>query len=324
LKGTDKENIIIRDALLHQTGLPATIPYYRKAIDETSYKEPMFRKRYSAAYPVRVTPTIYAQKGLRLKNEYLSHTPDDNYSIPIADNLWLNKSFKEVAMQEIINTPLESRKYRYSCINFILLQQMVEQLSGMTLDKFLMQEFYEPMGLKHTSFQPTYYFAKKDIVPSTKDLFLRKTTLQGYVHDEMAAFLGGVSGNAGLFSTAHDIAQIHQMILNNGVFDGHRYLSEDTCRLFTTETSELSHRGLGFNKPVAGDSKRSPCSGLTPASAYGHTGFTGTCAWVDPKNNLVYVFLSNRLYPNGWVNKLSKLSIRERIQDVIYQSLQSF
>jgi CubicO group peptidase (beta-lactamase class C family) len=284
----------------------------------------MFRKRYSATYPIRVTPTIYAQKGLRLKNEYLSHTPDDNYSMPIADNLWLNKSFKEVAMQEIINTPLESRKYRYSCINFILLQQMVEQLSGMTLDKFLMQEFYEPMGLKHTSFQPTCYFAKKDIVPSTKDLFLRRSTLQGYVHDEMAAFLGGVSGNAGLFSTARDIARIHQMILNNCFFDGHRYLSEDTCRLFTTETSELSHRGLGFNKPVAGDPKRNPCSELTPVSVYGHTGFTGTCAWVDPQNNLVYVFLSNRLYPNGWVNKLSKLSIRERIQDVIYQSLQSF
>ncbi|KAA6342475.1 Beta-hexosaminidase [termite gut metagenome] len=324
LKGTDKENMIIRDALFHQTGLPATIPYYRKAIDESSYTEPMFQKRYSAKYPVRVTPTIYAQKGLRLKNEHVSHTPDDNYSMPIADNLWLNKSFKEVVIQEIINTPLESRKYRYSCINFILLQQMVEQLSGMSLDKFLMQEFYEPMGLKHTSFLPTCYFAKKNIVPSTKDLFLRKTTLQGYVHDELAAFLGGVSGNAGLFSTARDIAQIHQMILDNGIFDGHRYLSEDTCRLFTTETSNMSHRGLGFNKPVVGDPQRNSCSELTPASVYGHTGFTGTCAWVDPENNLVYVFLSNRLYPNSWVNKLSALTIRERIQDVIYQSLQSF
>ncbi|KAA6325032.1 hypothetical protein EZS27_025705 [termite gut metagenome] len=226
-------------------------------------------------------------------------------------------------MWEIINTPLKDKRYRYSCINFILLQQVVEQVSGMPLDKFLATAFYEPMGLKRTAFQPLRYFSKAEIIPSTTDLFLRKTVIHGYVHDEQAAFLGGVSGNAGLFSTAYEIARIHQMILNNGELDGHRYLSEETCRLFTTKTSDISHRGLGFNKPIIDDPQRNPCSGLAPASVYGHTGFTGTCVWVDPENSLVYVFLSNRLYPNAWVNTLSTLNIRERIQDTIYQSLLS-
>jgi CubicO group peptidase (beta-lactamase class C family) len=239
----------------------------------------------------------------------------------IADNLWLNKSFKDIAMQEIVNTPLRDKRYRYSCVNFILLQQMVEELSGMSLDKFLTQEFYEPMGLKRTVFQPLSYFSKDEIVPSTRDLFLRKSIVHGYVHDESAAFLGGISGNAGLFSTAREVARIHQMILNGGMLEGHRYLSEETCHLFTTETSNISHRGLGFDKPIANDPKRSPCSTLSPTSIYGHTGFTGTCAWVDPENNLVYVFLSNRTYPDAWMNRLSALNIRDRIQDVIYQSL---
>jgi beta-glucosidase-like glycosyl hydrolase/CubicO group peptidase (beta-lactamase class C family) len=322
LKGTDKEHITIRDALLHQSGLPAVIPYYQKAIDEKSYTGLLFNKRYSSKYSVRIASALYAQSSIRLKAEYVSPTPDANYTMQIGDHLWLHKAFKAVAMQEIVNTPLRDKRYRYSCVNFILLQQMVEQISGMPLDKFLAEEFYEPMGLRRTAFQPMRYFSKEDIVPSTRDLFLRKAMVWGYVHDESAAFLGGVSGNAGLFSTAQEIAQIHQMILNGGMLDGRRYLSEDTCRLFTTETSKISHRGLGFNKPATGNPKRNPCSSLAPSSVYGHTGFTGTCAWVDPENNLVYVFLSNRVYPNEWVNKLSLLDIRERIQTAIYQSLQ--
>ncbi|KAA6311222.1 hypothetical protein EZS27_037609, partial [termite gut metagenome] len=319
LRGTDKEHVTIRDALFHQTGFPAVVPYYQKVIDEKSYTGLLFSKRYSPKYPIRIASTLYTQSTIRLKAEYVSKTPTDSYTMQIEDNLWLHKSFKEIAMQEIVNTPLRDKKYRYSCVNFILLQQMAEQLSGMSLDKFLALEFYEPMGLEHTAFQPLRYFSREDIVPSTKDPFLRKTTVWGYVHDESAAFLGGISGNAGLFSTAHDIARIHQMILNGGVLDGRRYLSEETCQLFTTETSKISHRGLGFNKPVTDNPKRSPCSELAPASVYGHTGFTGTCAWVDPENKLVYVFLSNRVYPNEWVNKLSTLDIRERIQTAIYQ-----
>jgi CubicO group peptidase (beta-lactamase class C family) len=156
-------------------------------------------------------------------------------------------------------------------------------------------------------------------VPTTRDNFLRKTTLQGFVHDEAAAFQGGVSGNAGIFSTAEEIATIYQMLLNGGELNGKRYLSPQTCQLFTTGKSLTSRRGLGFDRPDTHAPHKSPCAQSAPPSTYGHDGFTGTCAWVDPESKLVYVFLSNRTYPNAWVNKLASLQIRERIQDTLYQ-----
>ena len=143
------------------------------------------------------------------------------------------------------------------------------------------------------------------------------------MHDEAAAFQGGVSGNAGLFSNAREVAQVYQMLLNGGELNGQRYLSKETCQLFTTEVSKISRRGLGFDKPDTRNPEKSPCGKHTPAKVYGHTGFTGTCAWVDPDNSLVYVFLSNRIYPDVTNRKLSRLEIREQIQDAIYKAIQS-
>ncbi len=133
--------------------------------------------------------------------------------------------------------------------------------------------------------------------------------------------LGGLAGNAGLFSTARDVARVYQMLLNGGEIDGQRYLSKETCQLFTTETSKISRRGLGFDKPDADDPKKGNCAPAAPAEVYGHTGFTGTCAWVDPVNELVYVFLSNRIYPDVTNRKLNQLHIRERIQGAIYDAM---
>ena len=145
--------------------------------------------------------------------------------------------------------------------------------------------------------------------------------MQGFVHDESAAFQGGVSGNAGLFSTAEEVAQIYQMLLNGGELNGKRYLSKETCRLFTTTVAKGCRRGLGFDKPDMQNPAKSPCALYAPASVYGHTGFTGTCAWVDPDNGLVYVFLSNRIYPEVWNAKLLKSDIRERIQEAMYRAV---
>ena len=191
----------------------------------------------------------------------------------------------------------------------------------MPMDQFLEQEFYRPMGLKRTCFRPLQHLPRRTVVPSSVDAFLRKDTLQGFVHDESAAFQGGVSGNAGLFSNAREQALIYQMLLNGGVLDGRRYLSAETCRLFTTTLSRISRRGLGFDKPDKRNPRISPCCEEAPSSVYGHTGFTGTCAWVDPDNRLVYVFLSNRVFPDSWNNKLSRLDIRTRIQQAIYKAL---
>ena len=168
----------------------------------------------------------------------------------------------------------------------------------MPMDAFLAQEFYRPLGLTHTGFCPSTWEKPVRIVPSSVDGFLRKDTLQGFVHDESAAFLGGVSGNAGLFSNAHEQAVLYQMLLNGGEWNGHRFLSAETCRVFTTTLSRTSRRGLGFDKPDKRNPRRSPCCEEAPSSVYGHTGFTGTCAWVDPDNRLVYVFLSNRIFPH--------------------------
>ena len=150
---------------------------------------------------------------------------------------------------------------------------------------------------------------------------MRKAVLQGYVHDEAAAFKGGVSGNAGLFSNATEVASVYQMILNGGEWKGKRYLSEATCKMFTGTVSKISRRGLGFDKPDIRRPDNSPCAVSAPPSVYGHIGFTGTCAWVDPQNGLVYVFLSNRTYPDAWNTKLQKMDIRGRIQETLYQAL---
>ena len=179
------------------------------------------------------------------------------------------------------------------------------------------------MGLTHTGFRPLAFLPARHIVPTSTDAFLRKATLRGFVHDESAAFLGGVSGNAGLFSNASEVAALCQMLLDGGVYQGKRYLSAETCRVFTTQTSRISRRGLGFDKPGKANARFSPCCESAPASVYGHTGFTGTCAWIDPDNGLVYVFLSNRISPDVCNNLLMELKVRERIQEVLYRALRA-
>lgn len=226
-------------------------------------------------------------------------------------------------MRKIADARLRDKRYRYSCVGFILLQQVVEARTGLSMDEFLHKEFYEPMGLTHTGFRPLAFLSARHIVPTSTDAFLRKTTLRGFVHDESAAFLGGVSGNAGLFSNASEVAALCQMLLDDGVYQGKRYLSAETCRTFTTQTSRISRRGLGFDKPGKANERFSPCCESAPASVYGHTGFTGTCAWVDPDNGLVYVFLSNRISPDVCNNLLMELDVRERIQETIYRALRT-
>ncbi|MBP1614080.1 MAG: beta-N-acetylglucosaminidase [Bacteroidetes bacterium] len=321
LQRTNKAKITIRELLLHQSGLPSGLVFYQDAIDKKSYSGSLFRPQKDALHSVQVGPKTFAQPNFRFKEGLTSTVGGGDYTLHVSDSLWLHKSFKGVMLKKIADAPLKGKKYVYSCLGFILLQQLVEQLTGMPMDEYLAHEFYEPMDLEHTAYLPLRSFHKENIVPSTIDAFLRKSTLQGYVHDESAAFLGGISGNAGLFSTARDVARVYQMILNGGELDGQRYLSKETCLLFTTETSTISRRGLGFDKPDSEDVGSSPCGPSAPASVYGHTGFTGTCAWTDPENGLVYVFLSNRTYPDAWVNKLSKLEIREQIQEVLYQAL---
>lgn len=321
LRKTNKESLTIRELLLHQSGLPSGLLFYQEAIDGKSYKGSLFKQSKDALHTVRLGVRTWGNPRFRFNKGMTSKEKNGDYTLQVCDSLWLNRSFREEIRKKIAEAPLKDKSYRYSDVGFILLQMLAEELSGKPMDEYLWQEFYQPMGLEHTAYLPLRYFDKKEVVPSAVDRFLRKTTLQGFVHDESAAFQGGISGNAGLFSNAREVGRIYQMLLNGGELDGRRYLSKETCALFTTEKSKISRRGLGFDKPDVVNESKSPCAASVPVTVYGHTGFTGTCAWVDPDNGLIYVFLSNRTYPDAWVNKLSKLEIREKIQETIYEAM---
>ena len=321
LQGTDKKDITIREIHLHQSGLPAGIVLYPEAIDKESYKGRLFSARRDALHPLRLGVTTWANPNFRFLQGMTSKVRTSECSLQISDSLWLSKSFVQVLQEKISEIPLKTKQYRYSDIGFILLRFLVDRLADMPMDEYLAKEFYAPMGLERTLYLPLRRLPKSEIIPSANDRFLRKSVLQGFVHDECAAFQGGVGGNAGLFSNAREIARIYQMLLNEGELDGHRYLSRETCKLFTTEVSKISRRGLGFDKPDMKTPDKSPCTKSAPASVYGHTGFTGTCAWVDPDNELIYVFLSNRTYPDATNRKLMELDIRPRIQEVLYKAM---
>lgn len=321
LQETDKRNITVSELLFHQSGLPSTLMFYQDAIDKESYEGTLFKARQDRLHPVRIGQQTWANPAFRFRPGLTSKVRTAECTLQVCDSLWLNSSFKMEYLQKIIDTPLRDKRYRYSCVGFILLQQLVEARAGMPMDEYLAREFYVPMGLKRTGYLPLRRLPKEEIVPSSVDAFLRKTVLQGFVHDESAAFQGGVSGNAGLFSTAEEVARVYQMLLNGGELDGKRYLSKETCRLFTTTVAKGCRRGLGFDRPDVQNPAKSPCAPSAPSSVYGHIGFTGTCAWVDPENGLVYVFLSNRIYPNVWNAKLQKMDIRGRIQEAMYRAV---
>ena len=325
LKGSLKERITIEELLLHQSGLPAFWPFYREAIDDSSYVGSLFKAKPDANHRLQVDRRLYVANTFGYKNEYVSSVLSDSFPLRISDSLFVSPEFSKKMLEMIASDeiPLRDRRYRYSCLNFMLLKEMVECLSGEPLDVYLEREFYRPMGMEHTLYKPLDRFPKEQIVPTVKQDYLRnRMTLQGYVHDEIAAFMGGVSGNAGLFSNARDVAKVYQMLIDGGMYGGKRYFSLETCNLFMTKTSSISRRGLGFDKPDKQNPTKGPCAEEAPAEVVGHTGFTGTCAWADPKNRLVFVFLSNRIYPRAFDHKaLMDLNIRPRIQQVMYQAL---
>ena len=324
MKGSRKGRITIEDLLYHQSGLPGSHPFYREAINDSSYTGGFFKGRIDANHHLRVDRRLYVVDDFKYKDEYLSSASSEDYPLQVAENLFVSPSFPEKILEMIASdkVPLRDRRYRYSCLNFVLLKEMVEQISGMPMDEYLEKEFYAPMGMKSTLYNPLRRFQPEQIVPTIQKDYLRgRKELRGYVHDEIAAFMGGVSGNAGLFSNARDVAKVYQMLADGGQYGGKRYLSLETCQLFMNKKSRISRRTLGFDKPEPTPGK-GPCADEAPKEVVGHTGFTGTCAWADPKNGLVFVFISNRIYPRPFDHKgLMTLKIRPRIQQLMYQAL---
>jgi CubicO group peptidase (beta-lactamase class C family) len=297
VKGTDKANLKIEDILLHQAGLVPFIPFYRETIDTLT------------GIP---DPAIYSDK------------PKPGFTVRVAENLYLRNDWNDTIFSRILKSPLgPANKYVYSDNDFIFLGKIVQALSGMTLDEYVRKNFYSRIGMATTGFKPRTRFATDRMVPTETEKHFRRQTMQGDVHDEGASLFGGVAGHAGLFSDAYDLAMLYQMLLNGGTFNGERYLKSETIKYFTAYHSEVSRRGFGFDKPEKDNATRKepyPAISVSPQT-FGHTGFTGTCVWVDPKYDLVYIFLSNRVYPTRDNNKLSQLLIRGKIQDAIYHAL---
>jgi len=285
-RNTDKKDIPVREVMLHQAGFIPYIPFFKNIL-ETDYS-----RDSTEAYPVKV-----------------------------ADNYYLRKDyFKQVMWPLMLNSTLSNQgKYVYSDLSMYFMKDMVERQSGKPLETYVMDQFYKPLGMSRAGFNPRLRFPKEEIIPTEDDKEFRKTLLEGYVHDQGAAMVGGVSGHAGLFSSANDLAILYQMILNRGIYGGTRYFNSETVNMFTAKQSAISRRGLGFDR-FDEESTRGYPSKLASPLTFGHTGYTGTCVWVDPKYNLVYVFLSNRVNP-GVTSKLIDLNIRGRIQDVIYEAI---
>jgi len=297
VKGSDKSNLVLQDVLLHQAGLVAFIPFYKEIIDANGEPKPGF----------------------------FQSSGDSNHIIHVADTMYMRNDWVDTMFARILESKLSPNKqYIYSDNDFIFLGKIVQQITGMPLDEYVEKTFYQPLHLYNTTFKPNEHLAVNTIAPTEEERQFRLQLLRGYVHDPGSGMFGGVAGHAGLFSNVHDLAVLYSMLLNGGIWDGRRYLSTETINYFTSYHSNISRRGLGFDKPEKDNATRDepyPCLSASPQT-YGHTGFTGICVWVDPKYNLLFIFLSNRVYPYGGDNtKLSTLNVRGKMMEAIYQSM---
>lgn len=320
-KYSNKANITIRKALLHESGILPYIPYYTFAIDKDSYTGALLTKRRSNTHNAEFAG-MWGRTNYKFKNNLISTINSPTFSFPVSDKMFASKEMQKTLLTEIVNSNLKGvNRYAYSCLNFMLLKEVVENESKQDLNEFTKANFYRKLGATTTTFQPLNYMSIDNIAPTENDQFFRKQMLRGYVHDEGAALFGGISGNAGLFSSANDLAKLSQMYLDGGNYGGEQLITEETVRLFTTTKSSVSRRGLGFDKPDLRNNNASPTSPQAPISVYGHTGYTGTSFWIDPDNQMIYIFLSNRVHPKRSPNRLHTLNTRKRIQDEIYNAL---
>ncbi len=296
LKGSNKEHIVIRDLLLHQAGLIAFQDHWTRTKTASGLDTAFFSAAPDAEHPLMVAPNLYGIAALR-------------------DSLvrWTIQS-------RLLKKRLIQKKYayKYSDVGFDLLQMVVERIVNQPLDAYLNQTFYQPLGLDELTFQPLQRFTQSRIAPTEQDNAFRGVLLQGTVHDQEAALMGGVAGHAGLFSTANDLAVLMQMNLQKGYYGGKQFFDEQTLPAFTRTYESTNPRGLGWDRPL-------PTGGnvadLASRNSFGHTGFTGTCVWVDPDEEMVYVFLSNRVYPEVNNTKLAQYKVRQKIQNVLYEAI---
>jgi beta-N-acetylhexosaminidase len=298
LDSTNKKNITISNLLLHQAGLHGYLPFWENTKIKRKLDTTYYSSIKSEIYPNRVAEGIYGTNALK-------------------DSLW----------NWVVKSPLITRRskygeypFLYSDLGLIILQKIIEKVSGMPIDSYCNETFYKPLNLERTGYNILDKISIDQIAPTENDLAFRGIQIRGTVQDQQAAMMGGVSGHAGLFGSLYDLAKICQMNLNNGSFGQYSFFAPKTVEFFTQSTTIKSHRALGWDKQPE-DHDSNYISSQASAQSYGHSGYTGTMVWIDPKYDLIFIFLANRVYPNANNNKLNALKIRRKIHDVVYQSL---
>lgn len=294
-KHSNKRELTLRELMAHQAGLQTWIPFWKSTVDSSG-----------------------------LNKKYYRTSSEKNYTTKVADSLYILNSYPEIIWEKIIESPVDvPGKYVYSDLDLLIMQKIVEKISAKPLDEFVNENFYQPLGIWRTGFLPRQRFDKSEIIPTENDTAFRHQLIQGYVHDPAAAMMGGVAGHAGVFSNAESMAVLMQLLLNNGVYGGKHFIKEETINLFTSTAypGTANRRGLIFDKPEPDSTKSNPTAKSASANTFGHQGFTGTCVWADPDQQLVFIFLSNRVYPSAENNKLAQRNIRTDIMQVVYDAI---
>jgi len=295
----NKKKLTLREILAHQAGLQPYIVFLSK---------------------------LYKKNG-KLKKRFVKTRTSDRFSNQAYEGIYIKNKFRKKMYRDIDRSPVSNeRKYKYSGLSFLIFPELVEQLSGSDFEGYLKHHFYLPLKANTLGFLPKKRRFANKIVPTEQDTSFRKTLTQGWVHDENASLLGGISGNAGLFASATDLAKIMQMYMQYGTYGGKRYLSEATVKEFIKlqYPQHKNRRGLGFDKPYLNNSELSLSKAYpapeVSAESFGHSGFTGTFVWADPEHELVYIFLSNRVYPTRAQRNIYNLNIRPAVQQVFYNA----
>lgn len=295
----DKRNITLREILAHQAGLAPYIVFLSKTLKNNG----------------------------RFKKRFLRNKANRNFSNRAFEDIYVKNRFNR-KMYRIINRSevAADKKYKYSGLSFLIFPELIAQLTRMPYEQYLEEQFYKPLGMKTFGFLPSTKNFSNNIVPTEIDTLYRHTLTQGWVHDENASLLGGISGNAGLFGTAQDLAIIMQMYVQGGLFNGKQYLSKNTVQEFTSVQfpANDNRRGLGFDKPYLKNDQFTLANAYpapeVSATSFGHSGFTGTFVWADPEHQLVYIFLSNRVFPTRENRNIYDLNIRPAIQQIFYSA----
>ncbi|MCH5221764.1 MAG: serine hydrolase [Muribaculaceae bacterium] len=318
-----KQTITVRELLFHETGMPASLNVFDAVMDKDTYTGPLTTTRRDSDHNILIQKGLYGHDRARLRTDILGTHKSEKFPVEASKGIFTGKITYDTLMHRIYNIPLRKNKsYNYSCLNFCLLMDIEQRLTGRSHDEYVGTEIFGPLGAYRTGYRPHTSIGADNVASTEKDTYLRRQTLTGYVHDELANFSGGLQGNAGLFANAEDIAKLCQMLLNGGTYGDKRILSEETAHRFTTETSPTCRRGLGYDKPDKENPDNSPTCDEAPASVFGHLGFTGTVFWVDPENEIVFVFLNNRVNPTRDNAAFSKLNIRPKLFSLVYRALE--